>query len=146
MANYINFYLKKKPKEGEEAKNEEDNDLLLVLWYSGSNNIYQIFNDTIHIPCTFNGDEYTELTQEKMQKILDAQKSAIEDIKRNIKDKTELLHDIGYNEEYVNDILSSKDWLRENEETMEELNHIAYFVKKACYLSDFESIMMKITC
>lgn len=140
MSSYLNFYLK--PKGGDKP--------LHFISYSRNSNVYQKFYENNASTFIGNGDEYnySELTSEKCRWILDDAREDLRKAKENFDSRVEAFQKLtnvsaeAINE-YTTDYMQTKEYIKELEETVAELECIYYWVSDVEF-SDFEKVLTNI--
>ena len=106
MSSYLSIYIVPKRKSEKEEKKH-----ILILSYSRSSDIYQYFNENIH-PAFVGIEEthYTTLNKENLGELLDEIRKDID----KVKSRLELYEKYASNNvEYVDDIMSQKEYLED---------------------------------
>ena len=137
MSSYLTFYVVPKG---------EDKKPLTLIAYSRSNDIYQAYYEHANLAFYGNGDEpnYTELTPGLAQHVVNIVREDLDKAKRNLQNRIDVYKELGNNsEEAIQDIAETKEYIKELEETIVELQFIANLVSDIEY-SDFEKVLINI--
>jgi len=143
MSSYLTFYLVPK-KDKEETKEP-----LALMSYSRSSAIYQVFYENNDIAYKGNDDKpnYTELTKDLVNKVVNAVKTDYDDAQKNFAARMDAYKSIKLEGEtfdtYVEDFQSTTSYLEELKETIAQVEFIASMVEDLEY-SDFEKILINI--
>ena len=143
MSSYLTFYLVSKK---DKANTKEP---LAFLIYSRNSNIYQAFNNNIDIAYKGNDDKlnYTELTKDLVNKVVNAVKTDYDDTQKNFAARMDAYKSIKLEGEtfdtYVEDFQSTTSYLEELKETIAQIEFIVSMVEDLEY-SDFEKILINI--
>ena len=143
MSSYLTFYLVPKKDKGE-AKEP-----LTLMSYSRSSNIYQAFNENASVAYIGNDDKpnYTELTKEMVNNVVNAVKTDYDDAQKNFAARMDAYKSIKLEGEtfdtYVEDFQSTTSYLEELKETIAQIEFIASIVEDLEY-SDFEKVLINI--
>lgn len=143
MSSYLTFYLVPKKDKGE-AKEP-----LVLMNYSRSSDIYQAFYENINVAYKGNDDKpnYTELTKEMVNNVVNAVKKDYDDAQKNFTTRMEAYKSIKLEgeafENYVEDFQSTTLYLEELKESIIQIEFIASIVADLEY-SDFEKILINI--
>lgn len=132
MSSYLNIYLQ--DKSTKEKKQ--------ILSYSRSCSIYTAFNDNINVAYAGEEEKYTELTSYKMVSLLGELNS---DKKKSENRLNELEKHAGGNTEIIEEIISWKDYLKEQEDTIAAIGVISDIVNDCTNdYSDFDGVFINI--
>ena len=143
MSSYLTFYLVPK-KDKAEAKEP-----LSFLSYSRSSNVYQAFYENISVAYIGNSDKpnYTELTKELINKVINTVKTDYNDTQKNFAARMEAYKAIKLEgkafEDYVDDFQSTTLYLEELKESVIQIEFIASIIEDLDY-SDFEKVLINI--
>lgn len=155
MSSYLSFYLvpkltkKKYTYEDYTSKEEEikisEGIPLFLTCYSRNSDVYQAYNETLNPAYGGMEDKYTEVSYEDAKRVAtefeeDLQKS-IDRLAINYK----ILKEGGYNEDIWSEIQSSEEYIKEQKETLQQLNFIAGLIHDITkHTSDFEKVLINI--
>lgn len=143
MSSYLTFYLVPKKDKGEVKEP------LAFLSYSRNSAIYQAFYENINVAYIGNGDKpnYTELTKDLVNKVVDAVKTDYDDAQKNFAARMEAYKAVKLEgktfEDYVEDFQSTTLYLEELKENIARVDLIAFMVEDLEY-SDFEKVLINI--
>ena len=137
MSSYLTFYLVPKG---------EDKKPLALISYSRNSDIYQWYCDIIN-PAYIGNDEnnikYTELTDKMAQSVVDAAEEELSNSKITLQNRVDACKELGHTEDAIDLVVSTKEYIAELENTVKELQFIAYLVSDTQY-SDFEKVLINI--
>lgn len=128
MSSYLSFYIVPKRKSSEEPKKH-----ILLLAFSRSSYIYQYFNDNVRITWIGNNEEtpYTTLTMEDIHRVLEDISSDMDSSKRRL---VEFEKYAAKNSDYVNEIISLKEYVSELQYVKHQTEFIALLLDgMECY-------------
>lgn len=143
MSSYLTFYLVPK-KDKDEAKEP-----LAFLSYSRNSNIYQVFYENVNVAYIGNSEKsnYTELTKDLINKVVDAVKTDYNDTQKNFAARMEAYKAIKLEEkafeDYIEDFQSTTLYLEELKESVIQIEFIASIIEDLDY-SDFEKVLINI--
>ena len=121
-----------------------------LISYSRNSAIYQAFYENISIAYKGNGDvpNYTELTKDLINKVVDAVKADYDDTQKNFAVRMEAYKSIKLEgkafEDYVEDFQSTTLYLEELKESIIQIEFIASIIEDLEY-SDFEKILINVS-
>lgn len=123
MSSYLNFYLVPKV---------EDSKPLHLISYSRNSDIYQYFNDNINPAYIgLEGEtQYTELTKEKVNLVLENLNSDISKARRRISEYEKYA---AGNTEIIEDIIGQKEWIEELEYALHQTEFIQSLVQEMSF-------------
>lgn len=133
MSSYLNIYIKAKGN---------DKPIEIVSW-SRSDDIYSAIDDVINIPWSGKELQYTELTVERINEVIEELKQDIDKADKRIIEYEK--HADG-NTELIDEILSQKEYRESLDEVLKRL----YFLSDIIYdakeeFSDVEKVLCSIT-
>lgn len=144
MSSYLTFYLV--PKNTEPISKKP----MALMSYSRNSDVYQAFYKNAHPAFIGNGDNpnYTELTKELISSVVKELKEDLEKYKRNSEAKIKALKELPKLEgealdEYLQETTSIAEYIQELENTLKEVEFIAWIVSELEY-SDFEKVLINI--
>lgn len=148
MSSYLNFYLVPKKKEN----NEEEQKPLLFTSYSRNSGVYQAYREKVNPEYIGNDEEYhyTELTKEKAQYTVDDTKESLQTLKLRLDNRISAYREMpNLNKEvaddFIEDYVSTREYSRELEDTIKELQFIANLVSDISNdYTDFEKVLINI--
>lgn len=155
MSSYLTFYLvpkKTKTKYGydEEKGNTEEvveiskGEPLALMSYCRSSEVYQAYNDTLSPAYCGMEEKYTELTHEMAKEVVSEFKKNIETTEERLEINYKMLKEGGYSSELWEEIQSFEKYLREQKETLSELEYLASSVYEWTNYSDFEKVLINV--
>ena len=144
MSSYLNFYVVPKKKYKINGKESEP---LHIYSISRNNEIYQAFQESIS-PVFVGMEEihYTELTAEKMKQVVDDYSTEVRRMEKQYQNKCDIIEKLTkVEEETINELVQTKEYLDEMSDTLKELNFIngvVYDISIGC--SDFEKVLINV--
>lgn len=141
MSSYLNIYVLPKIKEGQESKK------MLLMSVSRANPLYQAINEAGSFYAYTNigenaEEQFYELTSELINSIC---QDSIQDIQIAEKRLNEFEKYATGNMEIIQEIISTKDYLNELNQTYNQLHFISQIVEDAENgFSDFEKVLINI--
>ena len=143
MSSYLTFYLVPKKDKG------EIKEPLAFLSYSRNSNIYQAFYENINVVFIGNDDKsnYTELTKDLVNKVVDAVKTDYNEAQKNFNARMDAYRSVKLEgkafDNYVEDFQSTTQYLEDLKETIIQIELIASMIEDLdC--SDFEKVLINI--
>lgn len=138
MSSYLSFYIVPKRKSSEEPKK-----YILLLAFSRSSYIYQYFNDNVHITWIGNNEEtpYTTLTMEDIHRVLEDISSDMDSSKRRL---VEFEKYAAKNSDYVNEIISLKEYISELQYVKHQTEFIALLLDGMEFYEEIEEVCCNI--
>ena len=143
MSSYLTFYLVPK-KDKEETKEP-----LVLMSYSRSSDIYQAFYKNVDIAYIGDDDKpnYTELTKDLVNKVVNTVKTDYDDTQKNFAARMDAYKSIKLEgkafEDYVEDFQSTTLYLEELKESVIQIEFINSIIEDLDY-SDFEKVLINI--
>lgn len=146
MSSYLNFYLV--PKK----KGDVEPEPLLLMSYNRSSNIYSAYYENLNPAFIGTGDKtnYSELTKEGAHFVVEDIKNDLEKAKSGLKNRVEAYKTICLNSEdtirdYIEDFTSTKEYIKELEDSVLELQFIANLVNDIdLKYTDFEKVLINV--
>lgn len=144
MSSYLNFYVV--PKK-EYKINDKELEPLHIYSISRNNEIYQAFQESIS-PVFVGMEEihYTELTAEKMKQVVDDYSTEVKRMEKQYQNKCDIIEKLTkVEEETINELVQTKEYLDEMADALKELNFIndiVYNISIGC--SDFEKVLINV--
>lgn len=144
MSSYLNFYVVPKKKYKINGKESEP---LHIYSISRNNEIYQAFQESIS-PVFVGMEEihYTELTVEKMKQVVDDYSTEVKRMEKQYQNKCDIIEKLTkVEEETINELVQTKEYLDEMADALKELNFIndiVYDISIGC--SDFEKVLINV--
>lgn len=144
MSSYLNFYLVPKEREGDTIEPKP----MRFVSYSRANEIYQRFRDIGVVWCGSESDQYTKITSEDCERVVDDIKDDITRAEKRVENQTDLLSKLsnlntGIIDEYAEDIYSTKEYIEELKEELTEARGILSWVSNLEF-SDFEKVLANV--
>lgn len=138
MSSYLSFYIVPKRKSSEEPKKH-----ILLLAFSRSSYIYQYFNDNVRITWIGNNEEtpYTTLTMEDIHRVLEDISSDMDSSKRRL---VEFEKYAAKNSDYVNEIISLKEYISELQYAKHQTEFIALLLDGMEFYEKIEEVCCNI--
>ena len=141
MSCYLNIFLVPKTKEGQ----TEEPKPLCLMSYCGCSPVYQAFKDAIY---PAKAPDYTELTSEKMADVLRDARKVVESSKKYFEDYVAAIKELPHLSdeqvaEFSSEYVSRKDFLKENTDTLCELEVLNFIFSDLKY-SDFDKVLINI--
>mgnify|MGYP004483705271 CR=1 FL=1 len=138
MSSYLSFYIVPKRKSSEEPKKH-----ILLLAFSRSSYIYQYFNDNVRITWIGNNEEtpYTTLTMEDIHRVLEDISSDMDSSKRRL---VEFEKYAAKNSDYVNEIISLKEYISELQYVKHQTEFIALLLDGMEFYEEIEEVCCNI--
>lgn len=138
MSSYLSFYIVPKRKSSEEPKKH-----ILLLAFSRSSYIYQYFNDNVRITWIGNNEEtpYTTLTIEDIHRVLEDISSDMDSSKRRL---VEFEKYAAKNSDYVNEIISLKEYISELQYAKHQTEFIALLLDGMEFYEKIEEVCCNI--
>lgn len=138
MSSYLSFYIVPKRKSSEEPKKH-----ILLLAFSRSSYIYQYFNDNVRITWIGNNEEtpYTTLTMEDIHRVLEDISSDMDSSKRRL---VEFEKYAAKNSDYVNEIISLKEYISELQYAKHQTEFIALLLDGMEFYEEIEEVCCNI--
>lgn len=124
MSSYLSFYAVPKV---------EDSKPLCLICYSRNSEVYQYFNDNLHVAYIEDSEgniQYTELTTAKVDEVLEDLKNDIDKVNKKI---TEYEKHANGNEEIIEYILEQKEYIEDLEWALHKIEFIRDLVHEASY-------------
>lgn len=141
MSCYLTFYgVPRKSKENEHQEQNEEKPIKIVS-FSRNNEIYRYFTENIDIYYCYEETKYTDLSDDKITNV-------IEDINNDIRSSEKRLYEyekyVSTNPDYIQEILSIKEYL----EDLNRALHYTEFIQHMVYGCDYEysNCFEKIVC
>lgn len=155
MSSYLTFYLvPKKTKKNYfyNENGEEESEIklseglpLTFMSYSRNTAIYQIFDENISIAFCGNEMKYTEITSEDVHRIYETLNNEIQDLENRLKIDYKILKECGYSSEMWEQIHSTEEYLKEQKETLIEIQNISNIINEVINgYNDFEKVVANI--
>ena len=150
MSSYLTFYgipkLETENKEGlVEPKTEDTNAKpVAIVSFSRNNDIYRYFDENLNIAFCFNEDKYSEISGADVNKV---ESDIQNDIRMSEKRLYEYEKYAGNNPEYIQEILSVKEYLEDLYRVLHYTEFIAHIVNEASfkYKGGFTKIVANIS-
>lgn len=134
MSSYLSFYIVPKRKSQEEPKKH-----ILLLAFSRSSDIYQYFNENVHITWIGNSEEtpYTTLTMDDIHRVLeDISSDELSSQKRLV----EFEKYAAKNSDYVNEIISLKEYISELQYAKHQTEFIGLLLDGMEFYEEIEEV------
>lgn len=157
MSSYLTFYLvpkKTTKKYGFDGSNNTEDEIKLsegkpisFLSYSRATDIYQAFHENLNVTYIGMGDEpaYEEVTLDKINYVISEQKNDIEKTKQRLETNYKMLQNGAKVDDMWEDIHTMEDYLKEQMETLSELQHIKFWVTECVEgYNQFEKVLMNV--
>lgn len=144
MSSYLNFYVV--PKK-EYKINGKESEPLHICSISRNNEIYQAFQESIS-PVFVGMEEthYTELTAEKMKQVVSDYSTEVKRMEKQYQNKCDIIEKLTkVEEETIDELVHTKEYLDEITDALKELNFIndiVYDISIGC--SDFEKVLINV--
>lgn len=138
MSSYLSFYIVPKRKSQEEPKK-----YILLLAFSRNSDIYRYFNENINITWIGNNEEipYTTLTMEDIHRVLEDISSDMDSSQRRL---VEFEKYASKNSDYVNEIISLKEYISELQYAKHQTEFIALLLEGMEFYEDIEEVCCNI--
>lgn len=134
MSSYLNFYLvpQKVTSFGEKEIKLSEGKPILFLSISRASDVYRAFNECLNVKFIGMGDEpeYQELTTEMVNDVIREWQSDIEDTENTLSVNYKMLNNGAKPEDLWEDIHGLEKYLKEQKETLAELNNIRRWVSE----------------
>ena len=153
MSSYLTIYLvpkKTTSKYNYQTEQVEDTEItkgipLVYNSYSRNSDVYQAFWENLHPAYCGDVEKYTELTYEKAKYVISEFENDIKKTEQRLETDYKMLKEGGSFDELWEDIHSMEEYLREQKDTLNELNFIADFVYNITNgYTDFEKVLINI--
>lgn len=144
MSSYLNFYVVPKKKYKVDGKESKP---LCIFSISRNNEIYQAFQDSIS-PVFIGMEEihYTELTAEKMKQVVDDYSTEVKRMEKQYQNKCDIVEKLTkVEEETIDELVHTKEYLDEITDALKELNFIygiVHDISIGC--GDFEKVLINV--
>jgi hypothetical protein len=135
MSSYLTFYLVPKA---------EDSKPLDLISYSRNTNVYQYFDEVLHVAYIGNSDEkqYTELDTSKVDRVLEELKN---DISKAQKRMAEYEKHANGNTEIIEEVISQKEYIEDLEWALHKVEFIRDIVVEATYsYCDYNKVLCNV--
>lgn len=135
MSSYLTFYLVPKA---------EDSKPLNLINYSRNTDVYQYFEEVLHVAYIGNGDEkqYTELDTSKVDRVLEELKNDISKVQKRMAEYEK--HANG-NAEIIEEVISQKEYIEDLEWALHKIEFIRDIVVEATYsYCDYNKVLCNV--
>lgn len=138
MSSYLSFYIVPKRKSQEEPKKH-----ILLLSFSRNSDIYRYFDENVRITWIGNNEEslYTSLTIEDIHRVIEDISSDIDSSQRRL---TEFEKYAAQNADYVNEIISLKEYISELQYAKHQTEFIGLILDEMEFYKDIEEVCCNI--
>lgn len=138
MSSYLSFYIVPKRKSQEEPKKH-----ILLLAFSRNSDIYRYFDENINITWIGNNEEtpYTTLTMEDIHRVLEDISSDMDSSQRRL---VEFEKYAAKNSDYVNEIISLKEYISELQYAKHQTEFIALLLEGMEFYEEIEEMCCNI--
>lgn len=138
MSSYLSFYIVPKRKSQEEPKKH-----ILLLSFSRNSDIYRYFDENVRITWIGNNEEtlYTILTMEDIHRVIEDISSDIDSSQRRL---TEFEKYATQNTDYVNEIISLKEYISELQYAKHQTEFIGLILDEMEFYKDIEEVCCNI--
>jgi len=135
MSSYLTFYLVPKA---------EDSKPLDLISYSRNTDVYQYFEEVLHVAYIGNGDEkqYTELSTSKVDRVLEELRN---DISKAQKRMAEYEKHANGNTEIIEEVIGQKEYIEDLEYALHKIEFIRDIVVEATYsYCDYNKVLCNV--
>ena len=138
MSSYLSFYIVPKRKSQEEPKKH-----ILLLSFSRNSDIYRYFDDTLSIVWVGNSEviPYTTLSSDDIHRVHEAIRSDMDSSQRRL---TEFEKYAAKNSDYVNEIISLKEYISELQYAKHQTEFIELILDEMEFYEDIEEVCCNI--
>lgn len=140
MSSYLSFYLVPSKRESDNSEREP----LLLNSYGRGCELYRVYMENLAVAyCDDEDHPYSELTEQKSQKVISAVSSEIDKIQRQLSVQYKILKNSSVVNNDVTDRISElEEQLHDLEETLKEVQFFHNLITDFKYGSDFEKILI----
>lgn len=138
MSSYLSFYIVPKRKSQEEPKKH-----IVLLSFSRNSDIYRYFNENVRITWIGNNEEtpYTTLTRDDIHRVIEDISSDMDSSQRRL---TEFEKYAAQNADYVNEIISLKEYISELQYAKHQTEFIGLILEEMEFYEEIEEVCCNI--
>ena len=134
MSSYLSFYIVPKRKSQEEPKKH-----ILLLSFSRNSDIYRYFDDTVSIVWIGNSEvtPYTTLSSDDIYRVHEAIRSDMDSSQKRL---AEFEKYAAQNSDYINDIISLKEYISELQYALHQTEFIGFLIDEMALYGEIEEV------
>ena len=134
MSSYLSFYIVPKRKSQEEPKKH-----ILLLSFSRNSDIYRYFDDTVSIVWIGNSEviPYTTLSSDDRHSVHEAIRSDMDSSQKRL---AEFEKYAAQNSDYINDIISLKEYISELQYALHQTEFIGFLIDEMALYGEIEEV------
>ena len=134
MSSYLSFYIVPKRKSQKEPKKH-----ILLLSFSRNSDIYRYFDDTVSIVWIGNSEvsPYTSLSADDIHRV---HEGILSDMDSSQKRLAEFEKYAAQNSDYINDIISLKEYISELQYALHQTEFIGFLIDEMALYGEIEEV------